>query len=96
MGFAVADLPGQAEFGAVVTGPAPERLDDPALRQVLYDLWIDKGVIVFRGLEGLEVQVRLSEVFGQPQEHAMTRGLGLERESDYGLGRVEAKERADV
>jgi taurine dioxygenase len=82
MGFAVADLPGQAEFGAVVSGLAPERLDDPALRQALYDLWIDRGVIVFRGLEGLDVQVRLSEVFGEPQEHAMTRGLGLERESE--------------
>ena len=80
MNFSVTQLPGQAEFGAMVTGIEPERLDDPALRQALLDLWIDKGVLVFRGVEGLDVQLSLSEIFGEPEEHAMLRGIDRPRE----------------
>jgi taurine dioxygenase len=82
MYFAVHSLPGQDEFGAMVTGLDPDQLCDPGLRQALYDLWIDRGVIVFRRLEGLDVQIRLSRVFGEPQEHAMSVGRELERESE--------------
>jgi taurine dioxygenase len=80
MGFTVSALPGQDEFGAVVTGLVPDMLGDAAVRQALYDLWIDKGVIVFRELEGVKTQLRLSEVFGEPEEHPLLRGVDVPRE----------------
>ncbi len=64
----------------MVTGLSPDRLDDPAIRLALYDLWIDKGVIVFRGLEGVDTQIQLSEIFGEPEEHPMLRGIDAPRE----------------
>ncbi len=80
MTFMVAPLPGQDEFGAVVTGLSPDSLGDPGVRKALCDLWIDKGVIVFRGMEGIDTQIRLSEVFGEPEEHPMLRGVDAPRE----------------
>lgn len=69
MGFDIAPLPAQDSFGAVVTGLSPDAIDDPVVGKALRDLWIDKGLIVFRGIEGIEAQVRLSALFGQPVEH---------------------------
>jgi taurine dioxygenase len=69
MSFDVAPLPGQDSFGAVVTGLEIDAIEDAAVRKALNDLWIDKGLIVFRGVEGIDAQVRLSAVFGQPVEH---------------------------
>ena len=60
VGFTVGPLPGQDDFGAVVSGLTPESLDDPATRQALYDLWIDKGLIVFRDTDGLDTHLKLS------------------------------------
>jgi taurine dioxygenase len=79
VGFTVGPLPGQKDFGAVVSGLSPEALDDPATRQALYDLWIDKGVIVFRGLTGLETQLKLSAIFGEPEEPPLLRGVNQKR-----------------
>lgn len=69
MAFDVAPLPGQDSFGAVVTGLSIDSIEDAAVRKALNDLWIDKGLIIFRGVEGIDAQVRLSAVFGQPVEH---------------------------
>ena len=80
MRFKVAPLPGQDEFGAVVTDLSPDMLDDDSVRKALYDLWIDKGVIVFRGMEGIDTQLRLSEVFGECEEHPLLRGIDQPRE----------------
>jgi taurine dioxygenase len=44
-------------------------LSDDAVRKDLYDLWIDKGLIVFRGLSGAADQVALSKCFGECQGH---------------------------
>ena len=77
MRFKISPLAGQESFGAVVTDLAPEAIEDPATRQALYDLWIDRGVIVFRGLEGAETQLRLSEIFGEMQDHPLTRSMGI-------------------
>jgi taurine dioxygenase len=59
------DLP----FAAEITGLDPNRLSDPAVRQALRDVWIDKGVLVFRGLESEEVHLELSRVFGKLVQH---------------------------
>lgn len=80
MGFTVSALPGQDEFGAIVTGLTPDMLGDEGVRRALRDLWIDRGVIVFRDLDGIETQLRLSEVFGEPEEHALLRGVDVPRE----------------
>jgi taurine dioxygenase len=79
VGFTVGSLPRQDDFGAVVSGLTPEALDDPATRQALYDLWIDKGVIVFKGLTGLDNQLKLSAIFGEPEEPPLLRGVDQKR-----------------
>ena len=57
---------------------SPDAIDDAATRQALYELWIDRGVIVFRGLEGgADTQLRLSEIFGEMQDHPLTKSMGI-------------------
>jgi taurine dioxygenase len=74
MKLAVGPLEGAGGMGAEVRNLDPERLDDPGLRRELYDLWIDKGLIVFRGLTGPAAHVRLSRCFGSLQGHPVSRG----------------------
>jgi taurine dioxygenase len=81
MGYTLSPLPGQSKFGVVVTGFQPEMLDDPQVRKDLYDLWIDKGVVVFRELSGHDIHIKLSYVFGEPEEHPLLRGVDMPRES---------------
>ena len=71
----VGPLPGNDDFGAVVTGLTMDMLKDAQVRQQLHDLWIDKGVIVFRDIEGLEIQLELSSIFGEPAEHPLLVGI---------------------
>jgi taurine dioxygenase len=73
--YNVGPLPGDHAFGAVVTGLTADMLDDPRVRKDLTDLWVDKGVIVFRGVEGLDIQLALSEIFGEPAEHPLLVGI---------------------
>ena len=80
MTFKISDLPGQNEFGAVVTDLSPDALDEPATRVALYDLWIDKGVVVFKDMAALETQLRLSEIFGEPEIHPLLVGIDRPRE----------------
>jgi taurine dioxygenase len=75
MAHRVSPLPGQPAFGAVVTELTPDDLGDPRVQDALRKLWIDVGVIVFRGLEGgEESHLRLSRIFGTLQDHVMFRG----------------------
>ena len=71
MDYSLSPLPGQSDFGVVVTGFKPEMLDDESVRKQLYDLWIDKGLVVFRETDGLETQLKLSEVFGECEVHPL-------------------------
>lgn len=80
MGFEVHPLPGDYKFGAVVRGLSPEAVDDPQTRKALYDLWIDRGVIVFKDMTDLNMQLKLSEVFGSPEEHPLLVGVDRPRE----------------
>jgi len=75
----VSPLDERIPFGARVSGLRREQLDDPQVRQSLYDLWIDKGVILFRdGDCDEDMQVNLSRVFGELEPHlfAETRSEG--------------------
>src|SRR6202044_927890 len=80
MHFKVEQLPGRPEFGAIVRDLAPESLSEPATRKALYDLWIDRGVIVFKNMEGINTHLELSSVFGEPEEHPLLRGVDMPRE----------------
>jgi taurine dioxygenase len=74
MGLSFSPLPGQSQFGVVAHGFTPDMIDDPAIRQQLYDLWVDKGMIVFKDLDGLDTQMRRSEIFGESEEHPLLIG----------------------
>ena len=59
--------PGLA-YGATVLGLRHEHLASEDLCQALRDLWIDKGVILFRaGDSSRQMQVDLSRLFGTPE-----------------------------
>jgi taurine dioxygenase len=85
MAYSLSPLPGQPNFGVVVTGLTPDMLDDEGVRKDLYDLWIDKGLIVFRELSGLETHLKLSEVFGEPEEHPLMIGMDIPRENKISI-----------
>lgn len=57
-------------FGRLVTGLRPDDLDSMEVRGELKRLWIEHGLLVFRGSPATpEFQVALSEVFGDLQVH---------------------------
>lgn len=80
MSFTVEPLPGCGAFGAVISDLTPEQIRDASVRRRLYDLWIDKGVIVFRGLKDLDTQIHLSEIYGKPEIHPLLVGIERPRE----------------
>jgi taurine dioxygenase len=79
--FDVAPLPTQHRFGALVTGLASETIDEPEVARALHDLWIERGVVVFRGVPGgIDTQLRLSRIFGEPEVHPMMAGTDIKTE----------------
>ena len=79
--FETAPLDGQDRYGTIVTRLAPEAIGDPEVRTALLDLWTETGLIVFRGLEGgIDTQVRLSEIYGEPEVHPMMEGTDIKTE----------------
>ena len=73
MTYSLSPLPGQPDFGVVLTGFKPEMIEDRQVRSELHDLWLDRGLIVFRETDGLETQMRLSEIFGESEVHPLLR-----------------------
>jgi taurine dioxygenase len=72
MHFETWPLSEDLDFGTVVRGLDADRLDDPATRSALYDLWIDRGLLVFEdGRADEDTHVALSEVFGAPEVHPL-------------------------
>ena len=66
----VSPLDERIPFGATVRGLRHDRLGDPGIRQALNDLWIDKGVILFRDGDCTpEMQIDLSRCFGELEPH---------------------------
>ncbi len=79
--FDVTVLPGQDSYGALLTGLDPKKLDEPDVRRALHALWIERGLIVFRGIEGgIDTQIRLSEIYGEPEIHPMMVGTDIKTE----------------
>ena len=82
MNFRVDPLPNCEKFGVVVSELDPDAIKEPQIRKRLYDLWIEKGVIVFKGLTGLDTQIDLSEIYGELEVHPLLIGIGRPREHD--------------
>ncbi|MCK9542380.1 MAG: TauD/TfdA family dioxygenase [Novosphingobium sp.] len=55
--------------GVRITGLTRADLDDAEVARRLRDIWIDKGIIVFRGLSGRESHMTLSRLFGTLTTH---------------------------
>ncbi len=69
-GFDVEPLAAYLPFGVTVSGLTMDMLGNERVRTRLHELWIEKGVIVFRGCQSSpEMQIALSACFGKPQEH---------------------------
>lgn len=63
--FTVGELAPGLSFGATITGLAQSDLDRKDVRDALNALWIDKGVLLFRGGDNSrEMQCELSAIFG--------------------------------
>ncbi|MCB2078178.1 MAG: TauD/TfdA family dioxygenase [Novosphingobium sp.] len=68
--YTVAPLADGLAFGATVLGLTMPHLQEDAVRAALHDLWIDRGVILFRdGESSQDMQLELSRVFGQLEPH---------------------------
>ena len=63
-------------FGIQVTGLRHEDLAIPGVAEHLRDLWIQHGVIVFRGAETREFQLALSAIFGELIAHPAREARG--------------------
>ena len=69
-----------APFGRLVCGLARSDLDRPGVREELRSLWIEHGLVVFRGGDhDADFQVELSGCFGELQTHSVKEMLHPER-----------------
>ncbi|MDT0509902.1 TauD/TfdA family dioxygenase [Novosphingobium sp. MMS21-SN21R] len=68
--FDVSPIDAKLPFGAIVHGLRHDALRDPDVRQALVDLWIDKGVLLFRDGDATgAMQLDLSRCFGPLEAH---------------------------
>lgn len=68
--LSVTNLRDDLSFGATVRGVTFEALEDEAIRQQLRDLFVDRGMIVFKDMEPTaKMQVAVSKVFGPLKDH---------------------------
>ncbi len=66
----VRNLRDDLSFGSIVEGVNWDNIDDEAVRQQLRDLFVKRGMIVFRNMEpSAKMQVALSKVFGPLKDH---------------------------
>lgn len=73
--YRVEPLDERFDWGVNLYGLSLAKLSDAQVRQALYDLWIQEGVIVFKEIEGQDVQLELSRVFGPLREHPSKRTI---------------------
>ena len=71
-GLRIRDLDDALSFGAIVEGLVPAMLEDASVRYRLDRLWTERGLIVFRGVDGPEMQIALSGVFGEVKRHSLS------------------------
>jgi taurine dioxygenase len=73
MSIDVCPLSDDLPFGARISGATRENSRDPEVRSQINQVFIDRGMIVFEGVEPSNaMQVALSEVFGQLEDHALS------------------------
>jgi len=78
--YAVEPLAEGIAFGAKVSGLSLAYLDRKNVRRHLFDLWIDRGVVLFRGEHSDELHVTLSRLFGPLEEHLFPETRVAERQ----------------
>jgi taurine dioxygenase len=69
--FEVRPLSDGLPYGVEIVGLRPEDIVDPAVQDSLRRHWVNDGVMVFRGLEGADVHLALSRVFGSLLVHPL-------------------------
>ena len=67
--FAAAPLRSDLPWGVVVSDLNAANLANEDARSELHDLWIQEGVIVFKGVDSIENQLELSRIFGPLRTH---------------------------
>ncbi|MCB2077109.1 MAG: TauD/TfdA family dioxygenase [Novosphingobium sp.] len=88
----VRNLSDERTFGARILGVDAQSVKDEAVRQELRDVFDDRGMIVFEGMEPSDaMQVALSEVFGPGQDHAMPGVPRVDRDGIPGMIRIAAE-----
>ena len=91
--FAIHPLDDSLSFGARVTGVTRSLLKDKEVRARLNQLFEDRGVIVFEGVEPTaEMQVEISEVFGPLKEHPVASVDRADRDKLTGVIAITAGE----
>lgn len=69
-GISVRDLQDDLSFGSVVEGLNWDNIDDETVRQQIRDLFVARGMIVFKNMEpSAKMQVALSKIFGPLKDH---------------------------
>ncbi|PEQ13765.1 hypothetical protein B2G71_05470 [Novosphingobium sp. PC22D] len=66
----IRDLDESLNFGSEVDGLGWDNIEDEGVRQKLRDLFVERGLIVFRNMEPTaKMQVALSKIFGPLKDH---------------------------
>lgn len=69
-GITVRELRDDLSFGALVEGLNWDTIEDEAVRQQLRDVFVDRGMIVFKNMEPTaKMQVAVSKIFGPLKDH---------------------------
>ena len=69
----ISDLRDDLSFGAMVHGVDWDTLKDEQARQKMRDLFVERGLIIFKDMEpSAKMQVALSKVFGPLKDHPTT------------------------
>ena len=89
-GIAVKNLPDNLSFGAVVEGLDWLTINDEGVRQKLRDLFVERGMIVFRDMEpSAKMQVALSKIFGPLKDHPTQTTPRDEETGDHAEGVID-------
>src|SRR5690348_9600184 len=85
-GITVRDMSPEFGFGSVVTGVTYETLADPAIRRKIVDLFEDRGMIIFAGVEpSQKMHIAISNVFGPLKDHPVPVVPRVDQESMPGV-----------
>jgi taurine dioxygenase len=96
-GIKVAALQQDLPYGARIQGVTRETLADPAIRQQINDVFEDRGMIVFEGIESTaEMQVELSNVFGPLKDHPVKSVERVDQKTMPGVITIRTSDEAGI